>query len=234
LERPETGGQVTSRNGFAALVVCGIAATTAPAADLSRYRDFQLGAGLDAIGKQTGVSPLQAKTIHRRPALLQELEWRPQPLRGSSSAEPVKDVLFSFYNGELFRIVVNYDRQGTEGLTNADLADAIAIGYGPAVIPTAPANIVQGRYGDQDEIVAEWQDALHRFILIRSTYGPGYRLVGVLKRLEAPAEAAKLEAVRLDDLEAPRRDAERLALEGETERAKLEKARIVNKPKFRP
>jgi hypothetical protein len=43
-----------------------------------------------------------------------------------------------------------------------------------------------------------------------------------------------MEAVRLDDEEAPRRDAERLAQEDEAERARLEKARIVNKPKFRP
>jgi hypothetical protein len=74
----------------------------------------------------------------------------------------------------------------------------------------------------------------YRFVLIRALYGPGYRLVGVLRRLEAPAEAARMEAVRLDDEEAPRRDAERLAQEDEAERARLEKARIVNKPKFRP
>jgi hypothetical protein len=228
------GGEVTSQTGFAALVVFGMAATSAPAADLSRYRDFQLGAGLETIGRQTGVSPSQAKTIHRRPALLQELEWRPQPLGRSSSAEPVKDVLFDFYNGELFRIVVNYDRRETEGMTGADLVGAIAIGYGAAVIPAAPRNTVQSRYGDQDEILAEWQDAQYRFVLIRALYGPGYRLVGVLRRLEAPAEAARMEAVRLDDEEAPRREAERLAQEDEAERARLEKARIVNKPKFRP
>ena len=225
---------MTSHLGFAALVVWGIAAASAPAADLSRYRDFQLGAGLATIAKQTGLDLSQAKTLHRRPALLQELEWHPQPLGGFLTAEPVKKVLFSFYNGELFRIAVNYDRRETEGLTSADLADAIAIGYGPAVIPAAPANTVHNRYGDQDEIVAEWQDAQHRFILIRSPYGPGYRLVGVLRRLEVSAEAAKLEAARLDVEEAPRRDAERLARAGQTERANREKARILNKPKFRP
>jgi hypothetical protein len=48
-----------------------------------------------------------------------------------------------------------------------------------------------------------------------------------------PAQAATLEAVRLDDSEAPRREAQRVAREEESARTKLEKARLVNKPKFR-
>ena len=55
-----------------------------------------------------------------------------------------------------------------------------------------------------------------------------------MKRLEAPAQAATLEAKRLDDQEAPQRDAARLASEEEATKTKLEKARLVNKPKFRP
>jgi hypothetical protein len=55
-----------------------------------------------------------------------------------------------------------------------------------------------------------------------------------MNRLETPAEAANLEARRLDDLEAPQRDAARLASEQEAAKAKLEKSRLVNKPKFRP
>ena len=53
-----------------------------------------------------------------------------------------------------------------------------------------------------------------------------------LKRLEAPAQAATLEAKRLDDQKAPQRDAARLASEEEATKTKLEKARLVNKPKF--
>ena len=44
--------------------------------------------------------------------------------------EPAKQVVFSFYDGELFRIVVNYDRYETEGLTADDLVDAISATYG--------------------------------------------------------------------------------------------------------
>jgi hypothetical protein len=56
----------------------------------------------------------------------------------------------------------------------------------------------------------------------------------VQKALEARAQAATLEAKRLDDREAPQRDAARIADEQEAAKAKLEKARLVNKPKFRP
>jgi hypothetical protein len=55
-----------------------------------------------------------------------------------------------------------------------------------------------------------------------------------MKTLEAPAEAATLEAKKLDDQEAPQRNAARVAGEEEAAKVKSEKARLVNKPKFRP
>ena len=86
--------------------------------DLSRYRNFQFGETLPAVAKQAGLALSDVKLIHERPAVIQELEW-PIWLAGGSSpqTDPVKTILFSFYNGELFRIVVNYDRDETEGLT---------------------------------------------------------------------------------------------------------------------
>jgi hypothetical protein len=204
------------------------------AGDLSKYRNFELGTDLSTVAKQAGANPSQAKVIHRRPALIQELEWRPQPLGPSSQREPAKAVVFSFYDGELFRIVVDYDRYETEGLTADDFVDAISATYGPAAKPTAPAKVAPESYGDQEQILAQWQDSQYRFDLIRSSYGPTFRLVGVIKKLEAPAQAATLEANRLDDQEAPQRDAARIANEEEAAKTRLEKARLVNKPKFRP
>jgi hypothetical protein len=58
--------------------------------------------------------------------------------------------------------------------------------------------------------------------------------VGTLKSLEAPVEASNVEAKRLDDLEAPQRDAARVAAEQKTKTDTLDKARLLNKPKFRP
>jgi hypothetical protein len=204
------------------------------AEDLSKYRDFQLGSDLAAVVKLAGANPAEVKTIHSRPVLIQELEWRPQSIGASTKTEPAKDVVFRFYRGELFRIVVNYDRYETEGLTPEDIAEAVSKTYGAAERPPAPAKPAESPFGDREEVLARWQDAQYRFDLIRSSYGPSFRLVGVLKRLEAEADAAILQASRLDDKEAPLRDAERIAKEQAAEQVKLNKARLANKAKFRP
>jgi hypothetical protein len=226
--------RTASRSTLTTFLIFGVISAATLALDLSKYRNFELGTDLSTVAKQAGANPSQAKVIHRRPALIQELEWRPQPLGSSSQTEPAKEVVFSFYDGKLFRIVVDYDRYETEGLTADDFVDAISATYGPAAKPTAPVKVAPGSYGDQEEILAQWQDSQYRFDLIRSSYGPTFRLVGVIKRLEAPAQAATLEAKRLDDHEAPQRDAARIASEEQAAKTKLEKARLVNKPKFRP
>jgi hypothetical protein len=118
-------------------------------------------------------------------------------------------------------------------MTTVDMVEAISASYGIAVKPPAPPKAGPGIF-DQEEVVARWQDSEYSFELIRSSYGPSFKLVGVLKKLEAQAQAAIVEAALLDDKEAPQREANRLAREDETERAKLEKARLVNKARFRP
>lgn len=208
-------------------------AATVPA-DLSKYRTIRLGTSLSTVTKQAGANLSEVKTIHRRPALMQEVEWRPGIFGSGAQTEPAREVMLRFYEGELFRISVTYDRYNTEGLTADDLIEAISLTYGPAGKPSAAAQTTEARFGDVEEVVAEWQDQHHRFELIRSSYGPSFKLVGVLKRLEAPVQAAIAEAKRLDEQEAPQRDALRKAAEEDAARAKLEKARLVNKPKFRP
>lgn len=142
-------------------------------------------------------------------------------------------MLFSFYDGELFRIVINYDPYETEGLTAEDLVEVFSATFGVAEKLTSPAKAASGHYGDQEDIISRWQDLQHRFDLTRPSYGSGLSLIGVLKRLEGPAQTAILEANRLDDQEAPQREAALAASREEAARAKLEKARLVNKPKFR-
>lgn len=219
---------------FTLLLVAGVLPTASPAKDLSTYRNFHFGADLASISKQADAGLSQAKVVQRRPAVIQEVEWRPQPLGPTVRAESVGGALLSFYDGELFRIAVNYDRYETEGMTTDDLIEAISSTYGTAERSVPAANVTERIYGDAEEIVARWQDSEYEFHLIRSSYGPTFRLVGALKRLETVAQSSMAEAKRLDDQEAPQREAARVAGEKETERAKLEKSRLVNKPKFRP
>ncbi|MGA2113805.1 MAG: hypothetical protein ABSH56_03530 [Bryobacteraceae bacterium] len=222
---------LTSAVTFAVL---GVLSATATAGDLSKYRDFQFGTDLATVAKQAGTNPSDVKAIHSRPALIQELEWRPQSLGASSQTESAQQVVFSFYDGQLFSIAVNYDRYETEGLTTNDLVEAVSATYGPATLPAAPSKAVPGSYGDQEEVLATWQDSLHRFDLVRAPYGRGFKLVGVLKAVEIQAQSANAEADRLDLNEAPQREAERLAKDSDIEQARLDKARLVNKSKFRP
>lgn len=141
----------------------------------------------------------------------------------------MRDVTFSFIDGKLFRIVVNYDRYETAGLTSGDMIESLSEGYGAASPLPVPAKAPAPGY-DQEEVAAVWQDPQYRFTLTRTAYGPSYRLTGVMRQLDATAQAVIAEAGRLDDLEAPRRAAAEL----ETERIKLEKSRAANKAKFKP
>jgi hypothetical protein len=197
--------------------------------DLSSYRGFQLGASVAAVAKRADMSPPEVQALHLRPAPIQELTWRPRTM------ESAQEVVFRFYEGELFRIEVRYDETETEGLTNGDMVAALAVVYGVAtLIPAPPTAALGSSEDDKDVRIAEWQDARSRFELVRPAHESNFRLIGVLKRLEAPVQAALLEAQRLDEVEAPQREATRIAREEAAVSAKLEQTRLANKAKFRP
>src|SRR5438270_9897407 len=103
-------------------------------ADLSTYRGFQFGMSLNAAVKHSGMDISEVTVIHERPARIQELSWRPVRF-SSSDTDPVEQVLFSFYNGQLFRMVVDYDNQKTEGLSVRDIVEAMSTRYGTATRP---------------------------------------------------------------------------------------------------
>ena len=111
-----------------AISVFGAVITAAPtySQDLSRYREFQLGTNLPAVAKQIRVKPSEAKAIHERPAVIQELEWRAPFTDSSQRSDSVGNILFRFYNGELYRLVVTYDRERTEGMTAEDIVEAFS------------------------------------------------------------------------------------------------------------
>jgi hypothetical protein len=204
--------------------------------DLSKYREFQFGMNLLAVAKQADVKPTEARVVHQRPALIQELEWRPQrSLSTSPEGDTVKEVLFSFYNGELFRIMVNYDQYKTEGLTNEDMVEAISSRYGVATRPAAKIILFSSFhvYNDSEKVIARWEDSQYSLNLFRSSYQPTFGLLVFSKRLDARAVAAIAEAIRLDDQEAPQREIQRQKKQDEENRAAQEKARPANKASFR-
>jgi hypothetical protein len=225
--------RLLSRLALGLFVVIAVIVPPALSEGLSGYREFQLGTDLPTVTKQLGAHAPEAKAMHSRPVLIQELTWRPQSFGASQKSESAQEVVFTFFAGALSRIQVNYDRYETEGLTADDFIGAISASYGPAVRPFVPASKPDDSL-EKEHMLARWEDPEHRFELIRFGYGPSYSLIGVLKKLEGPVRTATVEAKRLDDQEAPQRDAARLAAEQDAAKAKLEKTRLTNKAKFRP
>jgi hypothetical protein len=173
--------------------------------NLSRYRDFQFGETLPTLAKQVGLELSEAKLIHESPAVLQELEWQPRlSMNSSVQTDPVKTMLFSFYNGELFRIVVEYNRDETEKMTTEDMIKAISAKYGTATKPATTAIVFSSTevYNDSEVIIARWEDSQYSLNLYRSTYQSTFGMIAFSKRVDALARAATVEAIRLDTEEA--------------------------------
>jgi len=200
------------------------------------YRDFPLGANLASIAALSGAPASAATTVREHPILLQDLQWRRRYSVGGGTADSVQQIAFSFFNDQLFRMVVDYDREKTEGLTDADMIEAVSTMYGATVTPIARATSGPIDQIDQESgtRIARWGDADFAAVLYRSSYASGFRLVVTSTRLTVRARTAEAEAARLDEREAPQRERARQKKEADNARAAREKARLANKATFVP
>ena len=205
------------------------------AQDQMRYREFQLGSDVASVVQLIGAASTDIKLVHQRPAVIQDVEWRPRfSSRGTTlHTDPVELIVFRFYDGQLFRVVVDYDRDRTEGMTESDLIEAIAAEYGQTsrVLPTlnrAPTP------GTADAPVAIWGGKESSVTLLRVAYPVSFRLVVAFTHLDNLARTASAEAVRLDAKEAPQREIARQKKASDEALAALEKAKTENKAVFRP
>jgi hypothetical protein len=221
----------------AALVLC---AQAAQSQDRARYRDFRLGTDLTSVATLAKLPASGAKTLHQRPALIQELEWR-QPFvttgLNMSQGDPVQRIVFSFYDNQLFRLVIGYDRQRTNGLTDDDMIEAISATYGVALLQSSPSHVpafAGSLVGELGAPIAQWGGVDYSVGLYRSSFAYEFRVVVTSPRLDALALAATAEAIRLDERDAPQRELERREKEAEDTRASQEKARLANKATFTP
>jgi hypothetical protein len=212
-----------------------LAACALPAADFATYRGFAFGSSPAIAAKQGNIRLTDLRTVHQRPALIEELDWQPSSYSPNESVNngAVREGLLRFYNGQLFQMVVTYDRQKVEGLTTADMVESISGTYGQA--STAASEIVmKSIYGDAAAVLATWSDPGYTASLIRTGDQTSFALVLTSKRLDALARAAILESGRLDTAEAPQRADALQKRQDEEARLALAKARAANKPNFRP
>ena len=201
------------------------------------YREFQLGADLASVSALAGVAVSEAKVAHERPAVMQDLEWRPPyalPDATAPSPDPVQRIVFSFYDNQLFRLVIDYDHNRTEGMTDADMIEAISSTYGSVSKAPLKSRVASSHVAQESGArVARWGDADYSVVLYRSSYASGFRMIVTSLRLEGLARTAEARALRLDELDAPRREIARQKKEADDARAAKEKARIANKAGFR-
>ena len=213
------------------LVLSFLATPLLHAQDFSKYRSFALGANLATVLKNTDQKLADVKMTHTGSVLFQELTWWPANRSGASNrSESVEQMLFSFYRGELYKMSVTYDRNAIEGLTPDDMVRSIATRYG---LPTSVALEIDSKAYDEEakqKTAATWEDSQYSFNLVRSVFSGGFELVIYSKRVNAEAEAALADAVKLDKEEGPQREAQRQKKETDA----LEVTRQKNQKSFRP
>lgn len=140
-------------------------------------------------------------------------------------------------------MVVTYDPERIEGMTTEDIVEAVSAKYGTVTRPGDEITLSSTfLYGDgeksisdrSEKIIARWEDSQYSFNLFQPAFQSGFGMVMYSKRLDALARAAIVEAVRLDQQEAPQRKIELRKKKDEESRAEQEKARRVNRAPFRP
>ena len=198
-------------------------------ADLSTYRGFQLGMSLNAAVKHSGMDVSEVTVIHERPARIQELNWRPARF-SSSDTDPVEHVVFSFYEGQLFRMVIDYDSQKTNGLSVEDIIEAVSAQYGTATRTPVKTVLPSDSFSEGVTIMAVWGDADSSFTLVESPYASKFALIALSKRLDGLAETAIAAATQMDVQEAPQRQ----KVQEQDAKAELQKTRLANQGHFRP
>jgi hypothetical protein len=205
------------RNMVVALSLILLSAPLIYGQDLSKYGAFSLGTSLAELSKQVGPYSHYTTLIHQRPSAIQELTfWTLHSSRSPAGVYPVSQILFSFYNAALYRIVVTYDRYDTEGLTDDDMVQVVSARYGTATrlypeISFSPTNYLDGSTDkvipffltsapnrSADVVIAQWEDSQNSVSLFRSTSRNSFGLAISSKRLDAQAEAAIFEFEKLE------------------------------------
>jgi hypothetical protein len=217
---------------FLMIIVILMATPQVRAQDLSKYWNFSFGMTVTDISKQIDQTSANAAVLHERPALIEELTWLPpQPYSSLRPAEPVDQILFSFYNGALYRMLLTYENSATKGLTEEDMIRIVSAKYGVATRPVAavvnfPMN---PSYKATEKVIARWEDSQYSLNLFRS-YVDTFAIVMFTKQLDAQAGISIAESVKLEQQEAPQKEAARMKKTADD----LEGERLKNIKTLRP
>jgi hypothetical protein len=218
---------------FLSAVVLIFSSTLGLAQDLSHYRAYALDSTLEAVLAVSGVRATDVKTLHERPAKIQELEWRaPYVSSRGDLADPVRAAVFTFHNDALYQIVISYDRGRTDGLTTDDIIESVAAVYGAPVLKSEGIRPQAGR--PDTVVLAQWDSTDASLTLRRGAYSSEFQLVLTSKASSTRARTAIREAGRLDAIDAPRLELEQRQKDTTKADIARDKLRATNKAAFRP
>jgi hypothetical protein len=201
------------------------------AQDTLKYHSFSLGMTLSEILTETDQKPADVRILHQSPVLLQDLRWWPLSLSARHQSNSVEQILFSFYNGELYKMFVTYDSLAVKGLRDADVIQSLSAKYGTPVKVVSEQSIqALDRSEEKQVIIATWENSLCTFNLVHLTYSQGFGLVIFSKVRNPQAETAEAQSISLEEQQRPEKEADQLKKDGD----ELEAARQKNIRTFQP
>src|SRR5260370_8243410 len=103
-----------TRNLFFCLISLLFTVPTVYAQDFSKYRTFSLGTSLPTVLRNAGQKMADVKVIQSRPALIQEVTWWPPNSSGTRQADARREIVFSLYTADLYKISISYAQSSTK------------------------------------------------------------------------------------------------------------------------
>jgi hypothetical protein len=190
------------------LIVAAIvfAASATPVAGQGRphYRAYAMGDSLLAISRQLGVPVIDATATPAVSGAVQELRWHARYARRGTTptGDPVDRLVFSFYEHRLFRIVVDYAPDRTDGMTESDMVGAVSTLYGSPIRRTlASQSDGTAPAGPAETLIAEWTSGDRSVALLALQGQTAFRMIVVssaLQRLARESGAREAPADRPD------------------------------------
>jgi hypothetical protein len=192
----------------AAIVVAALglatSATLARAQGRQHYRTYAMGDSLQAISRQLGQPVVDATSTPAASGAVQELRWHARDVREGTvtSGDPVDRLVFSFYEHRLFRIVIDYAPDRTEGMTADDVVAAVSTLYGAP----RPRTLTSGDdeslpEGSTETVIARWTRGDQSVALLAIEGQTAFRLIiasAALQRLARASGAREAPADRPD------------------------------------
>lgn len=220
-------------------ILIGVIALATPAQSaesvLAQYRGITLGDSLQTVVALLQLTAGDVKVVHDQPALVQQATWRPRlPVSGLlEDSDSVAEMGLTFHAGQLARITVDYARVRTQGLTDADLREALERRYGQSLLVSVPTQPIASA-ASPGKSIARWEDAETLVILWREQFPNRIGLIIASTDRVAAIERAAVDAARLETEAGPARELARRAAEAAAIRERDEKIRLENKTKFKP